>query len=187
MCLLPTNIANEKIYMVMWFWLLIIAIIGGLWMLVRLLSFIPPVREFFFVLRYYTIPHRIAKYEGSTLINKIASRDEVIYILDESSFSTYLLLCQLASNMDTTIFCEFLRYLARHTHQKEESEKDSSDSGVDSADTIHRQDTLPLVKMRSKPSPLHLDPNHHANAPRLTPPEHHVSQQIYPNVDVPDA
>merc|ERR1711962_394635 len=187
MCLLPTNIANEKIYMVIWFWLLIIAIIGGLWLLVRLLSFIPAVREFFFVLRYYTIPHRIAKYEGSTLLNKIASRDEVYYVLDDSNYSTYLLLCQLASNMDTTIFCEFLRYLARHIHQKDEQEEDTSDSGVDTIDRIHRQDTLPMVRTRTKPSPVHLDPNYHPAAPQLTPPEHHGSQLIYPHIDAPDA
>lgn len=137
MCMLPTNIANEKIYLVMWFWLLILAIIGSLWMLVRVLSLVRPVRDYFFLLRFYYIPHW-SNHQYQPVTSKIANRDEIDLVLD-TSYSNYLLLCQLASNMETQIFCEFLKYLAQHTMKIKEQEQ-GTDSGID---TVDNRDTLP--------------------------------------------
>lgn len=44
LCVLPQNIANEKIYFFLWFWFVFVAVVTGLAVVIRLLSFFPSFR-----------------------------------------------------------------------------------------------------------------------------------------------
>jgi len=125
MCLLPTNIANEKIYIVLWFWLFILAIIGCIWMTLRLVSILKPIRNTVFMIRFYDSPRRSLD-DNSPLSRMLANKEEIQFILNNSNYSDYLLLTQLADNMETAMFSEFVKYLARYRmkHWKNTSDEE---------------------------------------------------------------
>lgn len=51
LCLLPLNIANEKIYIFLWFWLIILAVVSGLALIYRLAVFLSPTFRLFLIRR----------------------------------------------------------------------------------------------------------------------------------------
>ncbi|XP_018021821.1 innexin inx2 [Hyalella azteca] len=147
MCLLPTNIANEKVYVMLWFWLVIVAVISSLWLILRSLSFIRPIREKVFTLRAFNFPrHNMKSFEP--LLGNLATRQDVEIVLNDSDFGDYILLSQLADNMDLAMFSEFVRYLAKHI--REERRTSSNDSGVHDDDDIS--------KLKRKEAEIHEHP-----------------------------
>ncbi|KAA0201478.1 hypothetical protein HAZT_HAZT007218 [Hyalella azteca] len=110
MCLLPTNIANEK-------------------------------------LRAFNFPrHNMKSFEP--LLGNLATRQDVEIVLNDSDFGDYILLSQLADNMDLAMFSEFVRYLAKHI--REERRTSSNDSGVHDDDDIS--------KLKRKEAEIHEHP-----------------------------
>nr|XP_027217939.1 innexin inx2-like [Penaeus vannamei] len=97
MCLIATNIINEKIYVYIWVWLVLLMTISSLWMLYRLLTiFLPFFRKFL-------------------LQNLVKShyRSDVAAIMRTASVSEWFLLMTLGRNMETTVFCEFVEEYAK--------------------------------------------------------------------------
>nr|XP_045616203.1 innexin inx2-like isoform X2 [Procambarus clarkii] len=92
MCLIATNIINEKIYIFLWVWLVLLTTVTSLWLVFRLLTiFIPWLR--YFILRMHT---------------NEAARVQVSRVMKEVSLSQWFLLLSLAHNMESSIFSEFL-------------------------------------------------------------------------------
>lgn len=65
--------------------------------------------------------------------SSLASKEDIRLVLKTSSYSDYLLLTQIADNMETSLFCEFLMHLAKYRRDT----MDLSDSGVETGDLPH--------------------------------------------------
>ncbi|KAG0694866.1 Innexin inx2 [Chionoecetes opilio] len=101
MCLIATNIINEKIYLFLWVWLVLLTALTALWMLYRLLTILlPPLR------------HHILKIRASPSV-----RREVELIMHRASLSDWFILVNLSRNMEQSVFSEFLRaFVAEESH-----------------------------------------------------------------------
>ncbi|XP_042204653.1 innexin inx2-like [Homarus americanus] len=96
MCLIATNIINEKIFLFLWVWLVLLTALTSLWLLFRLLTIlIPPLRHL--ILKMYVQEER--------------SRD-VATVMRKASVSDWFLMVSLAHNMEINVFGEFLTYFA---------------------------------------------------------------------------
>ncbi|XP_053634750.2 innexin inx2-like [Cherax quadricarinatus] len=96
MCLIATNIINEKIYIFLWVWLVLLTSVTSLWLVFRLLTVsIPFFRHF--LLKLHT--------------NEKA-RIHVSRVMEHCSLSEWFLLLSLAQNMETSVFSEFLTRFA---------------------------------------------------------------------------
>merc|ERR1712224_575326 len=94
LCVLSLNIINEKIYVFLWFWFVILIAITGLKLIYRLVIWVvPQFRE--------TILRRKVRH-GS--INRIHT------ICQNLSVGDWFVLNQLGKNMDTLIFKKFLKH-----------------------------------------------------------------------------
>ena len=51
LCILPLNIVNEKIYIFLWFWFIILAVVSGLAVAYRLAVFLSPSLRLFLIRR----------------------------------------------------------------------------------------------------------------------------------------
>merc|ERR1711962_1976181 len=97
MCLIATNIINEKIYVFLWVWLVFLITVTSLWMVWRLLILIfPALRSF--VLWYYA--------------NQSKEGDRAT-IMRHCTMSDWFLLIHLGKNMDNKVFSEFVEHLAK--------------------------------------------------------------------------
>jgi hypothetical protein len=96
MCVLALNIINEKVYVFLWFWFIITAIIAGIWLIVRLaLLFLPRVRNT--VLR-----RKVSRNHKEAL-------DEVLHII---GYADWFVLNLLSDNLNALRFgelCESIR------------------------------------------------------------------------------
>ncbi|KAG0694865.1 Innexin inx2 [Chionoecetes opilio] len=102
MCLIATNIINEKIYLFLWVWLVLLTALTALWMLYRLLTILlPPFRNL--LLRTHVNP---------------SVRKELQNILRRTTLSDWLLLYSLAKNMERSMFSEFLLFLHGEMQQE---------------------------------------------------------------------
>jgi len=107
LCVLPLNIINEKIYVFLWFWFLLLALVTGIQVLYRVATcLIPSLREMLLKARA-----RLTKRPG-----------QVEAICRKFSLGDWFLLYQLGKNIDPIIFREFLDNL--HTElQRQDEEK----------------------------------------------------------------
>ncbi|XP_076062713.1 innexin inx2-like [Oratosquilla oratoria] len=95
MCLIATNIINEKIYLFLWVWLVFLMSVTSVWLLYRLATIvIAPVR-------FYVLKSKGYKASDSTIKQ----------LLRQFRFSEWFLLCHLGKNMETSVFSEFLDHL----------------------------------------------------------------------------
>lgn len=133
MCLLPTNIANEKIYMVMWFWLIILSCIGGLWLLARIVTLVKIIRDQMFMIRVYSIP-RYYSNGYKELEERLATKEQVRTVLKDTDVGDYILLTQMGDNMDSALFSEFVAYLASSYDPRDRGSLD--DSGMDEEEPL---------------------------------------------------
>ncbi|KAK7079093.1 hypothetical protein SK128_007328 [Halocaridina rubra] len=97
LCLIATNIVNEKIYLFLWIWLIILTAATSLWLLLRILMIILP---FFrhFVLRMYVREEMYA---------------DLATVLKNATLSDWFLMVNLGRNMDNMVFSEFIGYFAK--------------------------------------------------------------------------
>jgi len=134
MCLLPTNVANEKIYITLWLWLVILFCITALWLIYRLFSMIRFTREPIFKFRVVTLP-RFWKKSLDDVDSRLATTsdvDEVLYRFHK--YSDFILLSQLGDNMEAGLFSEFIHHLANHRPDEIKNSSSSNDSGVHETD-----------------------------------------------------
>jgi len=96
-CLLAVNIINQKIYILLWFWLIILAAITGLWLLYRLATVLSP--QF----RYAILKSRGA-HAGPSALAKIRQH---------LSLGDWFLLHQVGRVCEPFVFGEFLAEFAQ--------------------------------------------------------------------------
>lgn len=97
LCVLPINIINEKIYIFLWFWFIIVAILSGLAILYRFLLIIVP------RLRAMQL----------TIQARLTESVDVKVVTNESGFGDWFLLHQLGESIDSDYFDVVIQSLAR--------------------------------------------------------------------------
>ncbi|KAH9402133.1 hypothetical protein TYRP_016707 [Tyrophagus putrescentiae] len=106
LCLLPLNIVNEKIYIFLWFWFLILGALTAAVILFRLIIIAcPPVRVYMLSLRF-----------------KLGSLDHLHTIVRKMSIGDWFLVYMLGQNIDSVIYQELITDLAQKTET--DSKKD---------------------------------------------------------------
>jgi len=94
LCVLPLNIINEKIYVFLWFWFVILALITGIQVLYRVSTCLTPsLREMLLRSRSRLTTRRLGQVEG---------------ICRKFSLGDWFLLYQLGKNIDPVVFREFI-------------------------------------------------------------------------------
>ncbi|XP_046984997.1 innexin inx3 [Schistocerca americana] len=97
LCVLALNIINEKIYIFLWFWLIILAVLSGLALLYSLVIVVlPSVRETILKRRF-----------------RFGSPNGVTAIVEKMQIGDFLLLYLLGQNMNTIVFAEVLDELSQ--------------------------------------------------------------------------
>lgn len=89
-CVLPVNIINEKIYIVLWFWFVVLAILSGLAIVYRVITAISPHVRF-----------QLLKSRANSV-----PRDVVETIAMNTSFGDWFLLYTLSKNVNSYIYKE---------------------------------------------------------------------------------
>jgi hypothetical protein len=102
MCVLALNIINEKIYITLWFWFIILAILTAVYMLYVLsMVTIPSLRKYLVV--------RKAKNE---------KKDLTYHIIDKADIGDWFLIFLLSRNMDTLMYNAFIEELSEQYKSK---------------------------------------------------------------------
>lgn len=95
LCLIPLNILNEKIYVFMWFWFVILAVLSGLALVYRTMVFLSP------RVRYYLI----------FILDRLTSPQRLNTVLSHMSYGDWFLLQQVGHNIDSRNFRDLLAEL----------------------------------------------------------------------------
>ncbi|XP_031633764.1 innexin inx2-like [Contarinia nasturtii] len=96
LCILPLNVVNEKIYIFLWFWFIILAVLSGWKLLYRaLLLCLPWIRK-------YMLRTRIRN----------SSCDKVMHLLNKCSIGDWFIIYQLKQNIDMYSFNEIINGLS---------------------------------------------------------------------------
>ncbi|XP_053596479.1 innexin shaking-B isoform X1 [Microplitis demolitor] len=104
-CILPLNVVNEKIYVFLWFWFLLLGILSLLTVIYRIvIIFSPRTRVYLLKLRFHLV-----------------KKDAVETIVRRSKVGDWFLLYMLGENLDTVIYRDVMHDLAnklstRHHH-----------------------------------------------------------------------
>ncbi|XP_015920203.1 innexin inx2 [Parasteatoda tepidariorum] len=102
LCILPINIINEKIYIFLWFWFVILAVLSGLVLVYRsVIIFWPESR--FFILRSR---------------NRIAEPHCIEAVVRKSKLGDFLVLDLLAKNLDSLHFRDIVREFSTRVGEK---------------------------------------------------------------------
>ncbi|KAK3854890.1 hypothetical protein Pcinc_038670 [Petrolisthes cinctipes] len=96
MCLIATNIINEKIYLFLWVWIVLLTTVTSAWIVYRILTIVLPFFRIF-----------LLKARANS-----AMSSEVSKVMRMASLSDWFLLYNLAKNMEKTVFSEFIQHLA---------------------------------------------------------------------------
>jgi hypothetical protein len=92
MCVLALNIINEKIYVMLWFWLIILAVMTSLYMLYVLAAIsVPSMRRIMI--------ERNAKYDH---------KDRIDVLMRKAQMGDWFLIFLLSKNIDSILFKEFI-------------------------------------------------------------------------------
>ena len=105
LCILPLNIVNEKIYIFLWFWFLILGILSALVVVYRLVIIISPrMRAYLLYIRF-----------------RLIKREVINTIVKKSKMGDWFLFYMLGQNVDSIIFKEVMHELARRLgHQSKD-------------------------------------------------------------------
>lgn len=103
LCVLPLNIVNEKIYVFLWFWFILLTVLTGLCIIYRAAIVISP------SLRLYLLRAR----------SRLSSQKDVQIIADKFQLGDWFILYQLGKNIDPLIFKDLISSLANKLNGKE--------------------------------------------------------------------
>ncbi|XP_029176754.1 innexin inx7-like [Nylanderia fulva] len=107
LCVMALNIVNEKIYTVLWFWFLVLAVITGLGLVWRMLTMILHARSTAFNRLVFAMACP-GKYNPWN----------VLKVTNEYYFGDWLFLYYIAKNLDNYVFKELLQRLAEDLENK---------------------------------------------------------------------
>ena len=97
MCILPLNIVNEKIYIFLWFWFALLAILSIMVILYRIIIIVSPkMRAYLLFVRF-----------------RLIKKDIINTIVKKSKMGDWFLFYMLGQNVDNIIFKEVMHELAR--------------------------------------------------------------------------
>lgn len=103
LCVLPLNIVNEKIYVFLWFWFVILSVLTGISLLYRAAVVLGP------KLRLYLLRAR----------SRLAPQDQIEIIARKCLIGDWFILYQLGKNIDPLIYKEVVADLAKKLEGKE--------------------------------------------------------------------
>ncbi|XP_065169616.1 innexin inx2 [Atheta coriaria] len=103
LCVLPLNIVNEKIYVFLWFWFIILSVLSGISLVYRAAVIMGP------KLRLYLLRAR----------SRLASQEQIEVIAKKCHIGDWFVLYQLGKNIDPLIFKEIINDLAKRLEGKE--------------------------------------------------------------------
>lgn len=92
LCILPVNIVNEKIYIVLWFWFSFLVMLSAFGLIYRLIVILVP------KLRYFLLCSQ----------TKLSPRNKIQNILNMCRIGDWFLLYQLSRNINSLIFSEII-------------------------------------------------------------------------------
>jgi innexin len=97
LCILPINIVNEKIYIFIWFWFLILGVLTTLVVFYRLvIIFSPRIRAYLLYIRF-----------------RLIRKECINIIVKKAQIGDWFLLYMLGQNVDSMIFKEVVHELSR--------------------------------------------------------------------------
>lgn len=103
LCVLSLNILNEKIYMFLWFWFMLLSIVSAIHMVYRLvIIFSPSVRALLLRAR-----------------SRLVSQDEIDLITKKCQIGDWFVLYQMGKNINPVVFKEFLSEFAERLDGKQ--------------------------------------------------------------------
>uniref|UniRef100_A0A224XSQ0 Innexin n=2 Tax=Panstrongylus TaxID=65342 RepID=A0A224XSQ0_9HEMI len=102
LCVLPLNIVNEKIYVFLWFWFILLTLLSGLSLIYRIAVVVGP------QIRLYLLRAR----------SRLSPQDHIETITKKCQIGDWFVLYQLGKNMDAIIFKELLADLAKKLEGK---------------------------------------------------------------------
>jgi hypothetical protein len=97
LCVLPLNIVNEKIYVFLWFWFIIVSVISAVSIIYRGITLFGP------NIRMYLLRAK----------SRLSDPGDIDAISQKCEVGDWFVLYQLGKNMDPLIFRELMRDLAR--------------------------------------------------------------------------
>uniref|UniRef100_T1JJS6 Innexin n=1 Tax=Strigamia maritima TaxID=126957 RepID=T1JJS6_STRMM len=101
LCVLPLNVVNEKIYIFLWFWFIILGFLTAMILISRFVVFtVPRLRLTFIAARFRLIPKKQLK-----------------ILLDKSRMGDWFLLYLLGQNVDNLVFRDVLMDIAARLNQ----------------------------------------------------------------------
>lgn len=112
LCILPLNILNEKIYVIMWFWFLILTVITGLWLVYRAFTIIRP------EIRVRAIRRRVSH------LNK----ESMVYILSRMNTGDWFVLSMLCKNLDHNVYSKIMDNLEFELGKKDVQKDDQREA-----------------------------------------------------------
>lgn len=102
LCILPLNIVNEKIFVILWFWLIILAFVSTIAVIFRLLVLC-------------VAPLRTMMIMGQL---RVVKRRTVTKIVNKFGFGDWFVLYLLGKNMNPIIYKELILELAKEAEEK---------------------------------------------------------------------
>lgn len=126
-CILPLNVVNEKIYIFLWFWFILLFILTSLTLVYRIIIiFSPRMRVYLLRLRFRWVHHSrllALRTRSRPLITtcivaffseryRLVRRDAIEIIVRRSKMGDWFLLYMLGENIDTVIFRDIMQELS---------------------------------------------------------------------------
>lgn len=102
MCILPLNVVNEKIYVFLWFWFIILGVMTLITVFYRIIIILSP------RMRVYLLRMRF----------RLITKHAIQSIVSQSKMGDWLLIYMLGENVDSLIFRDVLQELANKLDRK---------------------------------------------------------------------